>query len=179
MIKLHIIMSCFLISLASMSLATEESMILTHTYVDVISDENKMTIIAHVNGQVELTLPQFHRFYGKRLLLQNQQKSSTLFSKAQQIDYQLDARDLKNDIRQAKNNNRSSLFYSSDSDIYHLTIKKDQNTVWEISFSHFQELKHYADQLDRWQPLFELVESLENLSKDDVIATIVENSHEK
>lgn len=178
MIKLHIIMSCFLINIASISLATEESMILTRTYVDVISDENKMTLTAHHNGQFDVKLPQFHRYYGNRIQLNIQQEASTLFTKAQQLDFQLTARDLKNDLWQAKRNS-PSVFYSSDSDIIHLKMKKDQHIVWEITISHFQELKHYADQLERWQPLFELIDSLESLSKDQMIETVMESRHEK
>ena len=156
----------------------ETSMTLTRTNVDVIDDNNKVIITTTDQGQIELTFPAYHSFHGETLRFKQQQRSSSLFAKAQQLNYQLTANDLWQDLQQAKTQSQS-LFYSSDSDVLHLVINDGQNKAWEITLSHLQTLKHYAPQLPRWQSLLDVIDEMESLSMENIVAPIMEKRHEK
>jgi hypothetical protein len=153
-------------------LTETKTIVLTRTNVDLSVDENKLIIRSSINGDVELKFPRFHIHHGKLINYKHPQKSTTIFSKLDDIIQDLsNKKNLELTLNNAKAASNHDLFYSSDSDIIQLSLVENERVIWQLRINNLQELKHYYPYLDRWQTLVDLIVEIESLANTDVFST--------
>lgn len=172
--KLILIFSFILINTQSFSIEKSNSIHYSRTNVSLVADDNKLVININDDGSYDLKYPQFHKYSGKNIKLQNLQKSDLLFINTKNINFDWNSTQLKERLLEAKGTNNNSLFHSSENDIIQLQLFNNQQLLWEITIDNLNELKHFYDDLGELHYLVDLINAIESLSRTDEVAKQLE-----
>ena len=160
--KLIILTMFFLVNNTLYAQNNTRELVLTRTISQLPIKFNKQIISIANTYEVSFIYPKTHRIYSNTIITNKTLTSyNHLFN---QIDLNWNTSNLQKATSLNKAKQNGKYFYSSDPDIFELSLFENNTKIWSIVIDNLEEMKFYNKESKNLSLLFSTIEEMESLS---------------
>ena len=150
---------------------------LTRQLNKLVADDNTIRISMTDSGFVKVIYPAGMKRAGSYELEANARSMSKADQWYQYVSNQENMTNrfqLEHRLNAAKTFHKLPLFYSSEVDTVTLSVKANDQLVWELSFNNWQELRNFKQYLGDWELMIDTIIELEQMAKQVTVTDLLE-----
>lgn len=136
----------------------------SRSYNKVMTPNNQLLIKINSQGQGTVDFPDFYQFTGQAKISDQSSQLDKVETLVGTISAQKNQSSLKTKLAAVKKYHNLPLFYSSDVDLFTLRILDENKVILDVSFNNWEELNHSYAYMGDWQPMIDLVNTIQQAS---------------